>query len=186
MSAFDTARDLRLPGVVLTRAFVDPARMSTRMKNLVKKMIRQGHTEGGWNSKAKQLAQKLAECYGLVVVSRNLHGFSVPDRRLYSDEIATRVVELIDADRALYLMDMGDCNPVYRASVEDRYTGARAKVLEQTPEYYGRWVSIQSAQLCAQCCDLFATSRSPEVIEAAEKMCERIDNGDHIDISIRY
>lgn len=185
MSSFDTARDFRLPGVVVERVYIDPEQLSTRMRNMVKKMLRQGYTEGGWTSKSKQLARKIAEAQDLMLVSRSLHGFVAPNRNLYSDEVATKVVELLDADRALFFMEMGAAggNDNYRRSIEARYEGSRHKVLNDTP-LYSRWVNVSNTDLCDQCCEAFASMRTPQLVEAAEKACGMIDRGEPIPITI--
>ena len=71
MSSFDTARDIRLPGLVIERVYIDPSKLTTRMKNSIKAMIRVGVLKGGWNSKAKQGAQKLPDGSDVLVLSQN-------------------------------------------------------------------------------------------------------------------
>lgn len=182
MSAFDTARELRMPGIVIERAYLDPRQLSTRMKNAIKKMLRRGYTEGGWGSKSKQVAQKLAESHGLMLVGRNGRGFSVPNRSTYTDEAAAKVLALIDADEALYYMTT-DSNENHRNYMKARYNGAR-EIVRANHAGYGRWVSMDSAELSAQCCEIFASMRTPQMIEKIEAMCDRIDAGEPIDIVV--
>jgi len=183
MSAFDTARELRMPGVVIERVVIDFGIVGTRMKNMVKKMLRQGYTEGGWSSQSKQLAQKLAEQYELMLVERSSRGFTVPLRSTYSAEVAEKVIELIDADEALILMDSPDHNNNYRAYIKGRYNGARARIRgDVTP--YGRWVPMHNPELSAQCCALFELSRTPAIREAAEKVCDMLDRSERVEVTI--
>ena len=156
--------------------------LSTRMKNMIKKMLRQGYTDGNWGSKSKQVAQKLAESHGLMLVERATRGFSVPDRKTYTDEAAAKVLALIDADEALYYMATSS-NEHHRNYMKARYNGAR-EIVRANHAGYGRWVSMDSAELSAQCCEVFASMRTPQMIEKAEAMCDRIDAGEPIDIVV--
>lgn len=183
MSSFDTARDVRLPGVVIESAYIDTSRLSTRMKNMVKHTLRIGYTEGGWNSKSRQLAKKIADARGLSMVDRSPYGFLPPPRKLYSDDVAAQVRELLDADKALYLVEMADYSESYKHTIRDRYALADAELRIHTG-LEPRWISVRNPDLCAQMCSVFAAQRTPYLIEQAEKTCDMIDRGEPIAITI--
>lgn len=189
MSAFDTARDIRLPGVVIERVYVDPKLLTTRMKNAVKKMLREGHAHGSWGSKSKALTVKLAECNDLMVVGSVGWGFNVPPRHTYGDDTVAEVLALIDADEALELIDDGNSySPEHVATAKDRTRKrhARHREIIQTGTPY-RWMGRgHSKEIMFQMIDVFTKARSAAQIEAAEKLCDRIDAGDPIEVSISY
>lgn len=60
MTIYETARQLKLPGVV-AQAHIDPTQVSPRVKKMVQTMIRNGKLKGGWSSKSMQLANVLLE-----------------------------------------------------------------------------------------------------------------------------
>lgn len=187
MSSFDTARDLRLPGVRLERAYIDPTAIGTRMRNMPKKMLRQGYTEGGWSSKSKQLAAKISDCYDLRVIDRNSYGFRVPERASYSDADAKVMLELIDAAEAIELMNVKPHSMSEREKeyIKDRMDTART-VIAGRGYVRHRWVTIYNGSLVDQICATLAKTRSHTVLEATEDICKKLDDGLAIDITLSY
>ncbi len=189
MSAFDTARDIRLPGVVIERVYVDPKLLTTRMKSAVKKMLREGHAHGGWNSKSKALALKLAECNHVMVVGSVGWGFTAPPRHTYGDDTVAEVLALIDADEALELIHDGEVyNSQYVENVRAKTRASherRRNIVRSSADF--RWLgSSHNKEIMFQMIDAFVKTRSAAQIEAAEKLCDRIDAGDPIEISISH
>lgn len=188
MSAFDTARDLRMPGVVIEQVYFDPNRLTTRMKNAVKQMLREGKAHGSWGSKSKQVAVKLAETCKLSLVSSTQWGWGVPDRNTYGTEQIERVLEIMDAAEALDLMHegqhySGDSLKRFQDRVRERYARDRGIVRGYGTRY--RWVSRgTNIELMHQMIDVFANNRSAQQREDAEKVCDMIDRGERIAITI--
>lgn len=187
MSAFDTARDVRLPGIVIRDVFIDPKQLSPRMKNMVKTMLRSGALKGGWNSKSKQLATKIVERTNVMTVDVGLRGLHAPARHTYSDAIVKEVCALIDVDEALELMDD---NQLYGHAINietmnkrtrDRHARIRETVRTNHPH---RWCWMFSQELTQQVADLFLSARTREQIEAAEKLCDMLDNNTPIPITL--
>lgn len=187
MSSFDTARDLRIPGIVIGAVFIDPKQLSTRMKNLTKAMLRSGVLEGGWSSKSKQLAKKIAEGTNVMLVDVNSRGLRIPERHTYDDATADEVCALFDADEALELMDDNNVhrNQSHLKSITDRtrerHDGARAVV---RGPHVNRWRYVFSAELAQQIGAVFTSARSPAQIEAAEKLCDMLDDNTPIPITL--
>jgi len=188
MSAFDTARDLRIPGVIVERVYIDPTAIGTRMKNMVKKMLRQGYTEGGWNSKSKRLALKLSECYHLQTISRSSYGLLIPERRSYSADVEKTILHFIDAAEAVELMNIkpNSHNPSREVEyIKQRMDYAR-DVIAGKGGFRHRWVTIYNDALVDQICAEFARTRSPGALEAVEDICSKLDDGKPIDITIAH
>lgn len=187
MSSFDTARDIRLPGLVIERVYIDPSKLTTRMKNSIKAMIRGGVLKGGWNSKAKQLAQKLTDGSDVMVLSTNGRGFYAPSRRSYNAAVAEEVCTLIDADEALELMadsqTYGNHHHIEVIMERTRNRHKDAKIVVNTTAPH-RWCYMHSTELVEEIAKLFATTRSAKQIEAAEKLCDMLDNNTPMPITL--
>lgn len=98
MSKFD---DLKILGLycVTSSAFIDPAKMSKRIKTSVKKMLREGCCVGGENAEAKMLAQRIMETYDIPHVRYNgrstLH---IVAKHMLIAKVRDKLEELINAD----------------------------------------------------------------------------------------
>lgn len=189
MSAFDTARDIRLPGVVIERVYVDPKLLTTRMKNAVKKMLREGHAHGGWSSTSKQLAQKIADSQGLRVVGSTGYGFTAPQRHTYGDNQIEELLRISEADEAIELMDdsqhyVGPQLQNVQRRTREKHERNREIIRDATPY---RWIAPgANKDFMAQMIDVFTKTRSQHLIERAEKVCDMLDNNEPIDIFISH
>jgi hypothetical protein len=189
MSAFDTARDLRLPGVVIENVYLDTKLLTTRTKNAVKKMLRSGHAHGSWSSNSKALAMKLAEGNDVMVVGSTNWGFLIPNRPTYGDKQVKEMIELIDAAEALELLsDAQNYADSYldrvQARTRQRHEHHREMVRHQTRHRFFGYSANKI--LMDQMVEVFTSNRSSQQIEAAEKLCDRIDAGERITIRISY
>lgn len=98
MSKFD---DLKILGLycVTSSAFIDPAKMSKRIKTSVKKMLREGCCVGGGNAEAKMIAQRIMETHDIPHVRSNGRStFHIVAKHLLIPTIRNRVEELVTAD----------------------------------------------------------------------------------------
>jgi hypothetical protein len=102
MSIYDTARDLKLPGAVVS-AHIDPTKITPRIKKMVQTMLRNGKLKGGWSSQSFMLARKLLESKNLPV----LQGWNSRFRcRPLTDADLAQFDEWFEADVALEKMKM--------------------------------------------------------------------------------
>ena len=190
MSAFDTARDLRIPGVVISQVHIDTGQLSVRMKNMVKDMLRKGIVSGGWSSKARQVAEKLAEGRGIRLVVAREHGFFAPHRALYDPDVAERVCELISADEMLELANdqnlahTRDYTNKIMHRTRERHDASRATVRNHTPATHSRWCHMYSSELSQEVAKVFAENRSDQELAAAEELCGCIDRSELIAVPI--
>lgn len=68
MSIYDTARQLKVPGVVV-QAHIDPTHITPRIKKMSQDMLRKGKFKGSWGSKSLQLAMQLMQDKNLPVLN---------------------------------------------------------------------------------------------------------------------
>jgi len=97
MSKFD---DLKILGLycVTSSAFIDPAKMSKRIKTSVKKMLREGCCVGGDNAEAKMLAQRIMETYDIPHIRSNGRSvMHIVGKHLLIPAVRNKVEELIRA-----------------------------------------------------------------------------------------
>jgi hypothetical protein len=189
MSAFDTARDVRLPGVVIENVRIDPKLLTPRMKNSVKKMLREGWAHGSWGSQSKQLALKLSETHAVQLIDSNKWGFKVPPRDTYGLEQLEELLRLVAADEALDLMDdvQRHGGTSHLRAAQD---GTRNKHTRNRQTFTGentyRWVRTFNRELAGQMLAVLTSSRPPHLRESAEKLCAMLDNNEPIPINISY
>ena len=192
MSAFDTARDLRLPGLVIGQAHIDPSHLGVRMKKMVMTMIRKGVYEGGWSSKSRQLAHKLVEGTDIRMVAAHSRGFYAPKRHTYSDEVAEQVCKLIDADEAIELMSdaQGRAPKGYQESIMERarekHREARDVIWGNVSGVHSRWCWVYSSEISKQITEIFASTRQPAEMEAAERLCDKLNNNELIPVQLTF
>jgi len=67
MTVYDTARQLKISGVVV-QAHIDPTQITPRIKKMTQDMFRKGKLKGGWASKSMQLARQLMHDKNLPVL----------------------------------------------------------------------------------------------------------------------
>lgn len=187
MSSFDTARDIRLPGVVIERVYIDPKQLTTRMKNTVKKSLREGHASGGWQSKSKQLVQKIADATGVRLVTSTGYGFIAPPRHTYGDKEIEELLRISEADEAVELMD--DAQTHISRHLEHVQKHTRTKHERNREIIRGhtmhRWIAPGSNKdFMKQMIEVFVNSRTPQLVERAEQVCAMLDNNEPIPITL--
>lgn len=105
MSSFQRGRITGMPGTQ-TSVTLYPQRLGVRMRNSIIRMLESRVIDGGWASKARQIAQALSEQYGLQCGATNWNGVRVVGM---SKETAPLVREVVHADWIAWLLE----NPTY-------------------------------------------------------------------------
>jgi hypothetical protein len=104
MTIYDTARDLKLPGAVVS-AHIDPTKVSPRIKKMVQTMLRKGKLKGGWSSQSLMLARKLLDGKNIPV----LQGWNSYYRaEPFNAETLAFFDEMFEADASLEKIRMSD------------------------------------------------------------------------------
>lgn len=107
MTCTERGRATGLPGTVSTVTLY-PQRLGVRMRNNIIRMIECRIIQGGWSSKSRQIAEKLAEKYGLQVALNNSYrGVRVVG---LSEQAAPLIQEVVHADWTAFILE----NPEYR------------------------------------------------------------------------
>ena len=98
---YDVARLANTMGMKCT-IVLDPTQITTRVKNSVKKQLRQGRITGGWRSNAAKIADQIVEKFQLNVTRDTWRGVQISNP---TREQRERLTELVNADWAATLLD---------------------------------------------------------------------------------
>lgn len=184
MSIYDTARQLKLPGAVVS-AHIDPTQITPRIKKMTQTMIRNGAFKGGWNSKSLQLANTLLEGKKLPMLHTWNSWFRC--RQLTSEDLA-QMDEWFEAD---IMLEKAKMNEAQResgwytkrldANLEENKQTLRKIGSEQLVQVYFR---IDTPELREQVHERLLALRLPEDVAALHKVADRLDDPTHIPLKI--
>jgi len=128
-SHWDLARDAKTMAV-LTTVTIDPKLITVRIRNKITKWLQQGYLEGGYASEARKLADMLVKKYNLETVGFGWRGIGVHNP---SPELVERLVPLLDADWAAFIMENPNQN---RGYWKNQYTETRVALINREPTLY--------------------------------------------------
>lgn len=184
MSVYDTARQLKIPGVVV-QAHIDPTLVSPRIKKMAQTMLRKGMLKGGWNSKSALLARHLLEDTGLPVLARWNSFYRAPK---FNAETLAYFDELFEADIALQKMDMSPEQlgtpwnaKVLRDDLEENQQAVR-RVGTTTKSLFLR---MYNEDLRAQAHEKLLALRSPKDVAALDALAARLDDPTPIPVKLK-
>ena len=174
MSIYDTARQLKIPGVVV-QAHIDPTQITPRIKKMTQTMLRNGRLKGGWSSRSVQLARQLMRGHHLPV----LYGWDSIFRcqELSQDDLA-QFDEWFEADIALEKMKYDLSVNHWMASrldtnlVENKRT-IRKLGPKQMMQFY---VRIDTPEIREQVSSKLLSLRLPEDVAALCTLADRLDD----------
>ena len=195
MDVWDTARLLKVPGVD-AHVFIDPAKIPTRTKRGAQRMLRDGFYHGTWYSKTKQLAVLVRDAsasqpfistryrapreggiQAYYPMQLNLFNYELPR------EMVSQLIDLVQADLTVR-------NFIYPE--RERNTHAikdQKKMLEQW--HANEFVSFSLLKFfndnyALQAIDLIKATRTPEQVEQAQALADRLDSHEHIPVPTTF
>lgn len=186
MSIYDTARDLKLPGAVVS-AHIDPTQISPRIKKMVQTMLRKGKLKGGWSSQSFMLARKLLDGKDLPV----LHGWNSMFRcQPLTDADLAQFDEWFEADAALEKMKMSESqrdsvwyNKRFDANLAENKRAIRRLTHTHMTMFY---VRIDTPEMREQIEDKLVSMRLPEDIAALDALAESLDLPTPIPLNLAF
>lgn len=98
---WEIARAAKTTGMRVTLE-LDPTQITTRIKNAIKRQLRQGRVTGGWRSQSRAIAEHLATKFKLPVVRDSWRGMRVP---YANSEQRSALAELVRADFAAKMLE---------------------------------------------------------------------------------
>ena len=176
MSIYDTARQLKISGVVV-QAHIDPTQISPRIKKMSQAMLRKGQLKGGWNSKSMQLTRQIMRDSNLPM----LNGWDTMLRcsQLSPDDLA-QFDEWFDADAALEKMKMTAAQTDSRWYVDRIATNVienKRAIRKLNPKHLVQfYLRLDSPDMREQINDKLLSLRLPEDVAALCALADRLDD----------
>lgn len=176
MSIYDTARQLKISGVVV-QAHIDPTQITPRIKKMTQEMFRKGKLKGGWASKSMQLARQLMRDQNLPV----LNGWDSMFRcqALTSEDLA-QLDELFEADAALEKMRLTLAQADSRWYVDRINTNVvenKRTVRKLSDKHMIQfYVRIDSPEIREQVHEKLLSLRLAEDVAALNVLADRLDD----------
>jgi hypothetical protein len=174
MSIYDTARQLKISGVVV-QAHIDPTQITPRIKKMTQTMFRTGKLKGGWASKSMQLARQMMRDKHLPV----LNGWDSMFRcqPLTAADLA-ELDEWFEADAALEKMKIdGSTNhwAIKRldTNVVENKRAVRGLRHDRMMQFY---VRLDNQALREQVHEKLLSLRLPEDVAALNALADRLDD----------
>lgn len=185
------ARQLQAPGVKTVATF-NPARLPTKLRNMVRRSIASGIHSGGWSSKTKDVRKLVFELIGekpmaYVTVQSNYLSFDMP--RPFPLDAEQEIFGLLEADAALSKMNFEEETRIgyYRTSraefntnVDERLKTNKQRINEVGQASYSMIVTNKSIR--EQIIAVFVKQRTPEEIAIAERIARLVDRDEEFPI----
>jgi hypothetical protein len=184
MSIYDTARQLKISGVVV-QAHIDPTHITPRIKKMTQAMFRKGQLKGGWSSKSMQLARQLMRDKHLPM----LNGWDTMLRcqQLSPDDLA-QFDEWFDADAALEKMKLTQAQTDSRWYVDRINTNIvenKRAIRKLNPKHLVQfYLRLDSPDFRTQIHDRLLELRLPEDVAALNALADRLDDPTPIPMKI--
>lgn len=175
MSIYDTARQLKIPGVVV-QAHIDPTKVSPRIKKMVQTMIRKGELKGGWGSKSLLLAKHLLDGKNLPMLA--VWNGRYRAKRFNAEQIA-RLDELFEADIALEKMKMTDSqreSEWYGRRIDEALRDNKLMVRRVDTTMMAFYARVDTPEIREQVHALLLEWRLPEDVAALNAVADRLDD----------
>ncbi len=184
MSIYDTARQLKIPGVVV-QAHIDPTQITPRIKKMVQTMIRKGQLKGGGNSKSLMLARHLLQDKGLPMLA----GWNGTYRaKRFDDAQLSFFDEMFEADAALEKITLSekgaDSAKWALARLAQRVRENKLTVRRVDTTMMGFWLGIDSPEIREQVNERLLALRLPEDVAALDVVAARLDDPTPIPVKL--
>ena len=180
-TVYDTARDLKTAGVEVT-AHINPAKLTVRMRNSIKRMLTTGIVKGSYYSHASRITDLISKDHKLSYVRQQYGYIYFRIHRAFDDSERELITEFINADTMLSKANREISR--YNDWV-DRYQKENLKALEMTYDLgFSNSFKIENIELRKQVQEVVSKIKSPEEIELRKQLCDKFDSSELIPIEI--
>ena len=174
-SYYDVARLANTMGMQTT-VMLDPTKITIRVKNNIKKQLRQGHIVGGWRGNATKIAEALVNTFKLPVTRCWWRGVRLNNASL---EVRKHILELYEADFTAWLLG----NPFLAPVTYYTKRNAEIKAALSQREPVSLDVMFQDPAFRDQAVEYLATCMTTEQREQIERAIDLLDGTDPIHIT---
>lgn len=173
-NVWDAARMGHTAGIELTATF-HPDRITTRMRNSIKRMVASGQMTGGWQSHAKRLARALCDKYGVPYNQSSVYNVFVPTAT--PSHLREQLLDLLKADEAATRMaEEGRLHSYY----VNRYSRDREALLHDTS--YS--VRFNDKDVGTEACRLMSNFVQRSGCDKRKMICALLDGKEPIVLSV--
>ena len=173
MQSFERGRLTGINGMV-SELTLYPDHMGPRIKKSVIKMLETAHITGGWASQSRKIAELLADKYSLSVLQTRWQGLT-----LYAQprpEIRDKLIELVQADIAAFLLD----NPNYHQSY---YANAAQASIDQLNNGNAKYIDFRCSEFNKQAIALINAELPKYVLEQNKHVIDILNSNTPIHIT---
>lgn len=172
-TVWDTARLGHTAGIELT-ATLHPDRLTTRMRNSIKRMVASGQLSGGWQSHAKRLARALCDKYKVPYNQSSRYNVFVP--LATPERLRVQLLDLLKADEVATRIDNeGQLHHYY----SKRYERDR-EALMQDASYS---VRFNDKDVGAEACRLMTDFVQKHGVDERKMVCALLDGKEPIQLA---
>ena len=186
---YEIARQLQTAGVKTTATF-NPARLTTKLRNMVRRSIASGIHSGGWSSQTADIRKLVFELIGekptaFVTVQGNYISFDMPRPFPLAEE--QEIFGLLEADAALTKMSFEEetrtgyyrnTRAEFNASMDDRLKTNKQRINEVGMASYSMIVANKGIR--EQIIAVFVKQRTPEEVAIAERIASVLSKDEDI------
>lgn len=185
---YETARLLKAPAVDVVATF-NPARLPTKLRNMVRKSIASGIHIGGWSSKTREVRKlvfSLLDEIPPVYVNGHSNYLHFVSNRPIDPDVRQELYGLLEADAAICKMAFTEEGRTgyYRMSrhdhnthIDERLQMNKVRVAEIGVKDYS--LVVPTKHIRDQIANLFVLQRTPEEVAIAERMARLIDKDEN-------
>jgi uncharacterized protein YqgQ len=179
---YDVARDLKTAGVEVS-AHINPAKLTVRMRNNIKRMLTTGIMKGSYYSHAARIAKIITKDHTLSHV-RQQYGYTYfKIHRAFNAQERELITDLINTDKML--TRVADSDNSYRKEWAENYYKESMNTLKLNLNLeFAVSFRINNEDLRKQVQELISKIKTPEEIELRKQLCAKFDSNELIPIEI--
>lgn len=181
---YELARQLQAPGVRTVATF-NPTRLTTTLRNMVRRSIAAGNHNGGWSSKTKDVRELVFSLAGerpVVYVQQASDYMTFFISRPITDDNLSEMIGLLEADCTLQKMDYDDTNKSryhptrseFYTTIDQRHDQHIAK-LKFASQGKAHSLIVRNSKIRQQIAEAFLKERTIEEIAIAERIARLVD-----------
>lgn len=150
-----------------TTIVLDPAQITVRVKNSIKKQLRSGFITTGYRSHAAKIAEAITQKFELPIVRTWWRGVQLNNP---SRDAREQVLRLFEADWAAELLERPHLaqNKYYRERYEDTVLNLRGNTQQFHVTFQDRAFADQARNYLAQCMTAAAREKIEKAIDALD------------------
>jgi hypothetical protein len=180
---YDIARDLKTAGVEVS-AHINPANLTTRMRNSVKRMLLTGIMKGGYSSHAARITKMLTKEHNLSYVKDRYGYIEFRIHRAFNDQEREQLAEWFSADKMLTMLKKEDGDKYHSEWVNRSYESNMKTLNNKRTLEFNDMVRVTNKELNEQTKELISLIKTDEEIKFRKQLCAKFDNNELIPIKV--